>query len=295
MEWHVYLLCCADGTCYCGITTDIRKRLAQHNGLIPGGARYTRSRRPVELLAFMSCSSRSQALRTEYRIKHLPRRKKTFIFHPAGKSMLTLEVTVSFFITALLLGIAPGPDIIFVLTQSALYGVKAGVFTTFGLATGLVVQTFAVALGVAAIFHIWPFAFSLLKLCGAAWLCRLAYLAFCAKPEYAGSQQRNSFPGCRVLYMRGIIMNVTNPKVCVFFLAFLPQFCDPARGSLMSQTLLLGGLFIIATLIVFCVAAGLGGKLAQWLKRSAAIQLAINRIAGCVFIGLALSLFIVDF
>lgn len=206
--------------------------------------------------------------------------------------MLTLEVAVTFFATALLLGIAPGPDIIFVLTQSAMFGARAGVITTFGLATGLVAQTLAVALGVAAIFHVWPLAFTLLKFCGAAWLCWLAYLAFRANPERTGKLRGNSFPGYRALYLRGIVMNITNPKVCIFFLAFLPQFCDPARGSLMIQTLLLGCLFILATIIVFCMAAFLGGKLAQWLNRSSGAQLAINRIAGCVFIGLALFLFL---
>lgn len=208
--------------------------------------------------------------------------------------MLTPEIAITFFCTALLLGIAPGPDIIFVLAQSALYGARAGIATTFGLASGLVAQTLAVALGVAAIFQLWPFSFTLLKLCGAVWLCWLAWLAFHARPEQAQTLHGSSFPGYRALYLRGIVMNVTNPKVCVFFLAFLPQFCDPARGSLVLQTIWLGLLFILATIIVFCAVAILAGKFAQWLNRSPAMQLAINRIAGCVFIGLALALFFVE-
>lgn len=86
MEWHVYLLRCADGSCYCGIAMDVGRRLAQHNGLLPGGARYTRGRRPVTLLASAACGSRSEALQAEYRVKRLPRQKKlAFFTQPENK------------------------------------------------------------------------------------------------------------------------------------------------------------------------------------------------------------------
>jgi putative endonuclease len=74
--WHVYLLRCADDTLYCGVTTDLDRRLAQHNGRLPGGARYTRPRRPVALLLSRACTSRQEALRLEYHIKRLPRSRK---------------------------------------------------------------------------------------------------------------------------------------------------------------------------------------------------------------------------
>ena len=77
--WQVYLLECADGTLYCGITTNMARRLAQHNGLAAGGARYTRGRRPVRLLALRSCAGKSEALRLEQRIKASPRGKKYII------------------------------------------------------------------------------------------------------------------------------------------------------------------------------------------------------------------------
>ena len=81
--WSVYLLLCADGTLYCGVTTDVTRRLAQHNGLLPGGARYTRTRRPVRLEACRACSDRSQALRLEARIKKTPRREKCLLLRTA--------------------------------------------------------------------------------------------------------------------------------------------------------------------------------------------------------------------
>ena len=76
MNWHVYLLRCADQTLYCGITTDVIRRVAQHNGELPGGARYTRSRRPVELVASAGCADRSAAAKAEWRIKQLPKECK---------------------------------------------------------------------------------------------------------------------------------------------------------------------------------------------------------------------------
>lgn len=213
--------------------------------------------------------------------------------------MLTPDAMMAFFAAALLLGIAPGPDNIFVLTQSALFGVGAGIVTTMGLVTGLCVHTTAVALGVAAIFQTSALAFTLLKTAGAGYLLWLAWLSFRAGAsttdvaEGAASGQGsigNNFPGYMTLYRRGIVMNVTNPKVSLFFLAFLPQFCDPARGSVALQVLSLGGLFMLATIVVFWTVAALGGRLAVWFNRSKRGQVVMQRVAGCVFVGLASAL-----
>ncbi|MBR3665204.1 MAG: GIY-YIG nuclease family protein [Desulfovibrio sp.] len=84
--WYVYLLQCADKSLYCGITKDLKRRLAQHNGELPGGARYTRSRRPCLLVGYASQSSQSQALRLEYKIKHSPKAKKAALLARAGTS-----------------------------------------------------------------------------------------------------------------------------------------------------------------------------------------------------------------
>ena len=132
--------------------------------------------------------------------------------------MLTPDAMMAFFVAALLLGIAPGPDNIFVLTQSALFGTTAGMVTTLGLVTGLCVHTTAVALGVAAIFQTSPLAFTLLKTAGAGYLLWLAWLSFRAGASTAkiaqgqdGGPVGAAFPGYTALYRRGIVMNVTNP------------------------------------------------------------------------------------
>jgi threonine/homoserine/homoserine lactone efflux protein len=203
--------------------------------------------------------------------------------------MIPVETMTAFFVASLCLALAPGPDNLFVLTQSALSGRGAGLMVMLGLCTGLVFHTAGVALGVAIIFQTSAIAFSVLKMLGAAYLIYLAWQAFHASAvEIRGA--KNSDLRFWKLYRRGIIMNVTNPKVSIFFLAFLPQFADPSRGPISLQMVLLGGLFILSTILVFGGIALLAGTLGQWLNRSNRAQKYLNRLAGVVFVGLALKL-----
>lgn len=203
--------------------------------------------------------------------------------------MPTLDTIAVFFVASVALALAPGPDNIFVLTQSALNGRKSGFFVTLGLCTGLLVHTAAVSLGVAAVFQTSALAFNILKMVGAAYLLYLAWLAFRAKPEEIGRKGASSL-GLRKLYLRGVIMNITNPKVAIFFLAFLPQFADPSVGSITIQMLLFGAVFILAALLVFGSIAWSAGFLGEWLQRSQRAQVVMNRVAGTIFAGLALRL-----
>ena len=203
--------------------------------------------------------------------------------------MIPFATLSLFFAASVALALAPGPDNIFVLTQSALHGRLSGLLVTLGLCTGLLVHTAAVSLGVAAIFQTSALAFNVLKFVGAAYLLYLAWQAFSADatklPEQAGAGL-----SLRKLYARGILMNVTNPKVAIFFLAFLPQFANPARGSLAPQMLTLGAVFMLAALIVFGAIAWAAGYVGDWLKNSRRAQNVMNRVAGTVFAGLALRL-----
>lgn len=206
--------------------------------------------------------------------------------------MIPLDVLGVFFLAAVALGLAPGPDNIFVLTQSALHGRLAGLAVTCGLCTGLIVHTLAVALGVAAIFLASSVAFTLLKFAGAAYLIYLAIQVLRAGTVKIGEDAPALAPGA--LYRRGIIMNVTNPKVAIFFLAFLPQFGDPARGSVPLQILMFGGLFIVASVLVFSAVALGGGLLGAFLKRSRLAQVWLNRTSAFVFVALAVRLAIAE-
>ncbi|MEH6629096.1 MAG: LysE family translocator [Motiliproteus sp.] len=203
--------------------------------------------------------------------------------------MLPIESIIAFVTVSALLSIVPGPDNIFVLMQSALYGKKSGVLVTLGLCTGLIVHTTAVALGIAAVFQASIVAFTVLKIVGALYLAYLAWQAFRATAQPLETAESNS-RSSGALYRRGIIMNITNPKVSVFFLAFLPQFASPDNGPLAPQILLLGGLFILVALVTFSAIAAAAGVLGGWFNNSPKVQVYLNRIAGTVFAGLAVKL-----
>lgn len=201
--------------------------------------------------------------------------------------MIPIETLLTFFIASTLLALVPGPDNIFVLTQSAISGKRAGFAVILGLCTGLIGHSLAVALGVAVIFQTSEIAFSALKYVGAAYLVYLAWGAFHAPAEKIKGEAQPKLQIGR-LYRRGIIMSSTNPKVSIFFLAFLPQFADPARGPIWLQIILLGGVFIIASLFIFGGIAILAGSLGAYLNRSDRIQRILNYMAGFVFISLAI-------
>lgn len=203
--------------------------------------------------------------------------------------MLDLGTLLLFTSASLLLALAPGPDNIFVLTQSAIKGRLVGIVVTLGLCTGLLVHTSAVALGVAAVFQASALAFNLLKFTGAAYLLYLAWGAFRAGASTLHTETTREISLSR-FYLRGIIMNVTNPKVSIFFLAFLPQFTTPENGHLPLQLIVLGTIFILATLLVFGTISLLAGVLGQWLRRSERAQTILNKTTGAIFAGLALKL-----
>ncbi len=203
--------------------------------------------------------------------------------------LISIDTAAAFFATAVLLALAPGPDNLFVLLQSAMRGRRAGLLVVLGLCSGLLVHTGAVALGLATLFATSALAFTVLKLAGALYLLWLAWQAWRAGPAETDGNG-GAAPSAGRLYSRGIVMNVTNPKVTIFFLAFLPQFVVPDRGSVGPQVVALGALFMLATLLVFGAIALAGGSLRAWLLRSPGAQVGMNRVAALVFVGLAVRL-----
>lgn len=206
---------------------------------------------------------------------------------------ITPDVLSLFVLSSCALALAPGPDNIFVLTQSAMNGRAAGLLVTLGLCTGLLFHTAAVAVGVAAIFAASVLAFTILKVVGAAYLVYLAWGAFRATGSVQQSDDATSVSG-RSLYFRGVIMNITNPKVAIFFLAFLPQFADPDRGSVTWQIILFGAIFMVATLFIFGSVAWFSGFVGEKIRKSPKVQAAINKLAGIVFLGLAARLIVTE-
>jgi threonine/homoserine/homoserine lactone efflux protein len=204
-----------------------------------------------------------------------------------------LENLLALFLTALILALVPGPDNLFVLTHSALHGRLTGWYATLGFSTGLIVHTAAVSLGVAALFQTSEVAFNLLKLVGAAYLFYLAW-HFVRRSNSRLPLQDQPRLTPWLIYRRGIIMNVTNPKVSLFFLALLPQFIVPDSGPVALQMIVFGMVFILATLLVFGAVAELAGVISPWLRRSDTAQRIMHRVAAAIFIILAAKLLLAE-
>ena len=203
--------------------------------------------------------------------------------------LIPINILAVFFSASILLALAPGPDNIFVLTQSAIRGRLAGWVITLGLCTGLIGHTLLVSSGVAVIFKASPVAFTSLKLAGGIYLLYLAFLAF-RESATKLIPFENGGASLFQLYRRGIIMNMTNPKVSIFFLSFLPQFADPERGPLMLQIVILGFVFMISGLLVFGMISLFAGYLGSRLQQLPKTQNIMNRIAATVYVTLAVKL-----
>jgi threonine/homoserine/homoserine lactone efflux protein len=203
--------------------------------------------------------------------------------------ILSLETIVAFVLASVVLSLVPGPDNIFVMTNSALKGWKAGFYITLGLCTGLIGHTILVAIGVSVIFQTSALAFNGLKIVGACYLIYLGWLSLKSKELTIDSNDAESVN--RSYYITGIVMNLTNPKVALFFLVFLPQFINPINGSVTIQIFILGFLFIFSALFVFSSIAFLGSFLEGYLKKSSTINKNINKLAALVYFALAINLF----
>ena len=231
-----------------------------------------------------------------------------------------------FFIAALVVAIAPGPDNLFVLAQSATHGTRAGICVICGLCTGIAVQTTLLIVGVSALIAASPVAFFVLQCCGAAYLLYLAYKSFQVRAGVVKIDERretrdernvglderretrderevglderreggeSSGLSFRKLYLRGIIMNLTNPKAVLFALSFIPPAVrmDSALSPSL-QMAILGVEFVVATFIVFGSIALLAGTVKNFLLNSPKANRNLNWFSGCVFVLLAIALFV---
>ncbi len=183
------------------------------------------------------------------------------------RNLIEQSQLIYFIAASAALTFLPGPDILFVLTQSISQGKIAGIATATGLCTGILVHTSAAAFGISALIYKSALAFEIVKYAGAAYLLYLAWQALRESGELVSSapiRERNSF----ALYRRGIFMNVLNPKVALFFLAFLPpQFVNTGAGRVPMQMIFLGIVFLVQAWVIFSVisvfAGAIGEKIVQ--------------------------------
>jgi len=195
---------------------------------------------------------------------------------------MDLSSVLSFLGVAILLTLIPGPDNLFVLAQSISNGKKAGILTALGLSTGLIFHITAATLGITAIIYQSAIAFAIIKYAGAAYLLFLAYKSFREKDSQFALNDESTI-SYKSLYRKAVISNLLNPKVSLFFLAFLPQFINYTNGNVTKQMLIYGILFLIQSLVIFILISIFAGKARDYLKKNPIIAKKINLIQGSLF------------
>ena len=207
-----------------------------------------------------------------------------------GDSMLffSLAQFAAFLAASLVCIAAPGPDSLGVLSLGLSRGRRAGMGYAAGCALGCLTHTTWASLGLTALVAASPAAFGAMKFAGAAYLC---YLGVKALRSQGASLETKSEPAgdTRQFLMRGFVSNALNPKVALFFLAFLPQFVNP-RGSVGLQMLILGACFGVMSLTVFSLIGHFSGAIGAWLRRRPYVSKWLDRATGCLFLGLGVRL-----
>lgn len=199
--------------------------------------------------------------------------------------MLEPSTFIVFVAAAIALLLVPGPAVIFIVTRSVTHGRTAGLVSVLGVHTGSVVHVAAAALGVSALLATSATAFSVIKYLGAAYLIFLGVQRLLRRGHDEECTRVLPLASAR-LYRQGIVVNVLNPKTAIFFLAFLPQFVNPARGPVALQIALLGTCFIVLGIASDSAYAMLAGTLAGRLRLDAAVRRRLDRASGVIYLGL---------
>lgn len=184
---------------------------------------------------------------------------------------------------------APGPDNVFIVTQGIARGRRPAVLAAWGMCSGITVHTLAAAAGVSAVFYSSALAFSLVKYAGAAYLLYLAYKTIKERATLLAGDAAPKLDGL-AMFRRGFLMNVLNPKVALFFLAFLPQFVSHEQGHVGLQMIVLGLLFMGQAVVIFTMIALFAGSVGELIVRNPKLHSAFAWISAGVFATLGLKL-----
>ena len=192
-----------------------------------------------------------------------------------------------------LLAIAPGPDVIYVLTRAVSQGRKAGIAAALGFASGCIFHTVLAAVGVAALIRSSELAFDLVRYAGAAYLVWIGIQALRHRSAFS-IEGANDTRALMTIYKQSVVGNMLNPKVTLFFLAFLPQFVDAGAGNIGLQMAILGVVFMLVTIVVFGAVAIFAAMIGDWVRRKPAIGERLNVFAGITFIALGIRVALPD-
>ncbi len=203
-----------------------------------------------------------------------------------SNKFMQLEIIIAFITASALLTLMPGPDNIYVLMQSITNGKKFGIVTVLGLATGIIVHTSLVAFGVSEILKKSENIFFAIKLLGAIYLFYLAFKVYKSSAKIELDKSNISDKNLFSLYKQGFVMNVLNPKVTIFFLAFFPGFVNNSLGNIKQQIFILGFIFMLLTIVIFSSIALLASKMTSFLRDNQKFEKNLRIIQIIVFIGI---------
>lgn len=196
----------------------------------------------------------------------------------------------TFLLSSFLLWITPGTDTMYILTRSISQGRQAGLVSALGIGSGILIHTVFAGFGLSAILATSAWAFTLIKICGAAYLIYLGLQAWLRETKPLSTLEVDTMSHWHI-YRQGVVTNVLNPKVAIFFLAFLPQFVDPVAGLGALPFLALGILFVTGGTLWCLLLAGFAATATAQIRRNERFSVWLGRCTGCVYIGLGLNLF----
>jgi threonine/homoserine/homoserine lactone efflux protein len=207
--------------------------------------------------------------------------------------MPELSKLLLFILAAIILLLTPGPSVLYIVARSLDQGRLAGLVSVFSIEVGNFTHVLAATFGLSALLLSSAFAFSIVKYLGAAYLIYLGLRKLFSRAE---RHSITSAPpqNLRRIFSQGVVVAIFNPKTALFFFAFLPQFVDPARGSVTWQMLVLGCVFVMLAIISDSIYALLAGSLGQWLKRRPTFWRAERYVVGSVYLGLGVTAALAD-
>ncbi len=205
--------------------------------------------------------------------------------------MSDIHYWILFLSAALALNLAPGPDLLYILTKTVAQGRKVGFAASLGVCTGALFHVFLAAFGLSAIIATSALAFTLVKLSGACYLLYLAYQSFCSGGTSLDipviqSTKESAFSA----FKQGVLIDILNPKVAIFFMAFLPQFIRSEQGSVSLQFIYLGLIIVAIAIVVEVIYVLMVSKITQKIRSSQTISMWLDRIVGTVFMVLGIKL-----